>query len=217
MATSRTRDAVLRAATASLSAAVLVTAVRAARRRRREWRASGRYEHRSLTETLDVPADREPLYWLLRDATRVARVLDPQARVALLDGTRSQWTLTGPRGEPATWVVEIVGDVPELMVSWSVTDGPMPHHGRVQLSAAPGGTRVGARLEYTWSSELTGATGIEEEAPGRVLREALRRVCAAAAEPTAPSVRQPASRGEPVAPRGEPAAGPGEPSAQPRG
>jgi uncharacterized membrane protein len=180
---SRTRGTALRAATLALATAALVNAVRAARRRRRAWLAAGRYEYRALTETFDLPVDREPLYWLLREPGRAARLVDPDARVTPLDETHSRWTLTGPAGTPVTCAVEVMGDVPELMVSWSVPDGPLPHQGRVQLSPVPAGTRVQVRVRYPWSRRLASEAGITPGDPARVLRRATDRLRTLAAQP----------------------------------
>jgi uncharacterized membrane protein len=170
------RDAALRTATVTLAAAALVSAVRAARRRRRAWIAAGRYEYRTLTGTLDLPVDREPVYWMLREAHRAALLVDPDTEVTPLDDTRSRWTLAGPDGTPVTLTVEIIGDLPELMVSWSVPDGPLPHEGRVDLGLIPAGTRVHARVRHIWSRRLAGEAGIEADDPARVLQRAMDRL-----------------------------------------
>ncbi len=179
------RDSALRAAAMALAGTALVVAVRATRRRRQSWIAAGRYEHRALTETVDLPAHREHLYWLLRDPERAVRLLDPDARVVLLDATRCRATLTGPRGEPVTCLVEVVGDVPEMVVAWAVADGPLPHQGRVTLTPVPAGTQVRAQLRYAWSRRLQEESGIEPETPARVLRHAMNelRVQALSAQP----------------------------------
>jgi uncharacterized membrane protein len=166
------RGAALRAGTAALALAALVAAVRAARRRRRAWIAAGRYEYRALTETLDLPIARDHLYWLFRDASRMARLLDLDARVVPVDPVRSRWTLAGPGGEPVTCTVQVIGDVPELMVAWSVPDGPMPHRGTIDLERIPAGTRAHTRIRYAWSPVRAQAAGVAEDAPRRTLERA---------------------------------------------
>jgi uncharacterized membrane protein len=186
---SPTRDRAIGAATLALAAAVAVSAVRAARRRRRSWIAAGRYEYRALTETTVLPVLREHLYWLLREPTRVARLVDPDAEVEPLGDTRSRWTLAGPDGTQVSCLVEVIGDVPEMQISWLVPDGPLPHEGRIELTPVPPDTdlptvtEVRVRVRYAWSDRLARAAGIGAEEPARVLRRALRALATASAQP----------------------------------
>jgi hypothetical protein len=178
------RDKALRAATAALVTAAVVGAARAARRRRRTWVAAGRYEYRALTESFDLPVLRERLYWLLREPVRAARLVDPDATVEPLDENRSRWTVAGPGGTPVGCLVEVIGDVPEMMVSWSVPDGPLPHEGRVELTPVRGGTGVRVRVRFAWSDSMARAAGIGADDPARVLRRAVHRLRALSGEPS---------------------------------
>jgi uncharacterized membrane protein len=174
------RDRAVRTGTIVLATAAVVGAVQAARRRRRTWVASGRYEYRALTETFELPVLRERVYWLLREPARAARLIDPDALVEPLDDTRSRWSLAGPDGTRVRCLVEVIGDVPEMQISWSVPDGPLPHEGRVELDPAAVGTAVRVRVRYAWSDRL----GLADEDPARVLRRAVERLRAIAAEPS---------------------------------
>jgi hypothetical protein len=165
-----TQDAVLRAGTAAVTLAAVVAAVRAARRRRRSWIEAGRYEWRTLTETCRLPVGREPVYWLLCDPPRAARLIAPDARVDQIDAGR--WRLTLP-GRQTGCTVALTGDVPEFMVAWTVPDGPLPLRGRAELRpAADGDTWLRVRVRYRWSRSRAQAAGIDEQAPARLLRQA---------------------------------------------
>jgi hypothetical protein len=72
--------------------------------------------------------------------------------------------------------VEVLGDVPEVMFSWRVPNGPLPHRGRLDLVPVDGGTRVLVALRYGEARDA--GTGPDEETVRRVLRSALRRMAA---------------------------------------
>jgi uncharacterized membrane protein len=164
----------VRLGSAVLAVAVLVAAVRAARRRRRAWLAMGRYEERTTTETVTVPASTDRVYWLWRELPTLARLLDERAQVEIVDDGLSRWELAG-----VGCTVEITGDLPEEVISWRVPDGPLPHEGTVRLSPiggiGTGGTRIEVRLWYRWSSRWAKAAGVADSAPGDLLRQALHR------------------------------------------
>ncbi len=177
-----TQRAAWRAGTALAALAALVVAVRASRYRRTVRERAGRAEERTLTEQFTLPVERETLYWLLRDPERAVRLFDPDGEAWIVGDTHARWTVAGPDGRPVSCVVETTGDVPEMMLAWSVQDGPLPHHGRVDLlPGAAGGTQVSVRVRYTWPA------AVDEDAPARVLRRTVDRLRAAAARSAYPS------------------------------
>ncbi|MBO0868129.1 MAG: hypothetical protein J2P15_06150 [Micromonosporaceae bacterium] len=185
----------VRAATVAMTVAVAVAAVRAARRGRAAWKASGRPRQRRLNESVQSSASRQQVYWLCRDVRRLAQLVDPRVRVTEVDDVRSNWQI----GSVAC-TVEITGDVPELLLSWQVADGPVPHHGRLTLhpagtaNPAGGGTRIAVQVRYEWPPRTQDA-GIDTGAPDRLLRRALDAIAAQAAAPDRQPARSSGYRG----------------------
>jgi uncharacterized membrane protein len=176
-----TQRAAWRAGTALAALAALVVAVRVSRYRRSVRDSAERAEERTLTEQFTLPVERDVLYWLLRDPERAVRLFDPHGEAWVVGDTHARWTVTGPAGRPLTWVVETTGDVPEMMLAWSVQDGPLPHRGRVDLLPEDaGGTQVSVRVHYSWPA------AVDQDAPGRVLRRAVDQLRAAAARSAYP-------------------------------
>jgi uncharacterized membrane protein len=165
------RMAVAATATAATGALVAAAAIR-----NREALSGHRVTLRSVT--IDRPA--AVIYRFWRDLPRLAGALDRPAAVEVVDETTSRWTVHGPLGRTLHWTAEITEDQPDRTLAWRVTDGVLPHEGRLQLTDAPGdrGTEVHVSLRYELpggpvTAAVTTLTGDE---PDQVLRTCLRRI-----------------------------------------
>src|SRR2546423_52772 len=100
--------------------------------------------------------DVSEVYALWRDPRLLVPFVDERAHVELLDDIRSRWTVPGPDGDPVTCTAVLVDDVPEWVLAWRVTDGPLPHEGRVEFTRHGPGTvsQVTARLRYRLPPEM---------------------------------------------------------------
>lgn len=129
-----------------------------------------------------VTVDRPPaqVYAFWRDLRTLATSLDRATRVRELDRRLSQWTVDGPLDIPVEWTAEITEDVAERVLGWRVEDGPVPHEGRVEFTAAPNdrGTEVRVELRYDVPGGKLGATAarLTGDEPDQVLRTTLRRM-----------------------------------------
>ncbi|WP_117210767.1 SRPBCC family protein [Allorhizocola rhizosphaerae] len=150
---------VVAAATAAAAAtAVVVTA------RTRQRLSGPRVTMRSVT--VDRPAS--VVYGFWRDLPGLARALDREATVEVVDDRVSRWAVRGGR-----LTVEITGEEPDRMLSWRVDDGIVPHTGRMDLIEAPGGR--GTEMHVSLKYDLPGGP-ITGDEPDSVLRTLLRRI-----------------------------------------
>jgi uncharacterized membrane protein len=94
---------------------------------------------------------------------------------------RSLWTVPGPDGSRITCTAELTSDIPEWVVAWQVTDGPLPHEGRAEFTPHGPGTvsQIKVDLRYPWPP----AAELDPEAPRRVLRQALDNLAVATRRP----------------------------------
>lgn len=171
----RPGTAVTRVAVPALAVTVTVVAVlRALRRRHRAKVAGDRYEDREASRQIVVDLDRTRAYWLCREPGRVAASLDPAVRVVRVDDRWSQWVVPLPNGLDHLLTVEVVGDIPELLVAWRVADNWLPHEGTVRLAeAGPDRTELSVSLRYRWAGD--------HDPVDTWLEQALERVATAAA------------------------------------
>jgi uncharacterized membrane protein len=148
----RAATAATRVATLTVAVGMAVAVLRAARRRRRAWIALGRYEDRETTWNIVVDRDRTRVYWLCREPARVASALDPAARAVPMDDRWSRWVVPVSGGVDHVLAVEVIGDVPELLIAWRVADEWLPHEGTVRLAdAGPDRTELSVSLRYRWA------------------------------------------------------------------
>lgn len=169
-------DVLVRAGAVLLGAAVSVAALRAARRRRHAWVESGRYADREAVRRIVVDEDRTPTYWLLRDPQRLAERLGPPVRAETIDETWSRWSVPEPGGTERLLTVELVGDIPELLLAWRVDNGWLPHEGTVRLAdAGLGRTELAVTVRYRWSQEWASRAGVSDDPVDRLLATALER------------------------------------------
>jgi uncharacterized membrane protein len=174
-------SAAVRAGTVLLGAALSVAVLRAARRRRAAWVRGGRYEEREARRRIVVDLDRPQTYWLLREPERLAAVLDPSVRAEAVDDTWSRWSVPTPEGVARLLTVEVIGDVPELLVAWRVDNGWLPHEGTVRLAAAgTDRTEVSVAVRYRWSAQRAADAGVDGDPVDRLLSLALERIAGAA-------------------------------------
>ncbi len=173
----------MRAAVAAFAATVVVVAVRAARRGRREWRGEGRPERRETTATLVLPRPREQVYDLFRDVERLAAVLGPEVSVEILTDDSFVWVHSPQGREPVAVIVRLIGDLPEVLIAWETADPPLPHEGSVRFAFADGGTRtrLDVNLRYRWSAERAREVGIADDAVQALLRRLLTTLSESAA------------------------------------
>jgi uncharacterized membrane protein len=165
---------VTRVAVPALAVAVAVVGVlRAVRRRHRAKVTGGGYEDREVRRQIVVDLDRTHVYWLCREPARVAASLDPAVRVVRVDDRWSQWVVPLPNGLDHLLTVEVVGDIPELLVAWRVADNWLPHEGTVRLAeAGPDRTELSVSLRYRWTGD--------DDPVDAWLERALERVATAA-------------------------------------
>jgi uncharacterized membrane protein len=174
-------EVTIRIGTALLGAAISVAVLRALRRRRAAWVRQGRYEDREARRRIVVDQDRTRVYWLCREPARLAAVLDPAVRAESVDGTWSRWTVPTPDGVPRLLSVELVGDIPELLLAWRAGNGWLPHEGTIRLApAGTGRTEVSVTVRYRWSAEWAAGAGVRADPVDGYLTGALERVAVAA-------------------------------------
>lgn len=174
-------EAIIRIGTALLGAAVAVAVLRALRRRRAAWVRQGRYEDREARRQIVVDQDRTRVYWLCRDPARLAAVLDPAVRAEAVDDTWSRWTVPTPDRVPRLLTVEVVGDIPELLLAWRAGNGWLPHEGTIRLApAGTGRTEMSVSVRYRWSPEWAAAEGLSGDPVDGYLAGALERIAGAA-------------------------------------
>lgn len=170
----------MRAGAVLLGAAVSVAAVRAMRRRRRAWVRAGRYVEREAVRRIVVDGDRTRTYWLLRDPQRLADRLGPPVRAETIDETWSRWSAPEPGGQERLLTVEIIGDIPELLLAWKVDNGWLPHEGTVRFAdAGLDRTELWVTVRYRWSAERAGQAGVPGDPVDGLLATALDRLAAA--------------------------------------
>jgi uncharacterized membrane protein len=173
--------ATIRIGTALLGAALAVAALRALRRRRAAWVLEGRYEDREARRRIVVDQDRTRVYWLCREPARLAALFGPAVRAETVDDTWSRWTVPTPDGVPRLLTVEVVGDIPELLLAWRNGNGWLPHEGTIRLAAAgTDRTEVSVAVRYRWSAEWAAATGVRDDPVDAYLAGVLERVAGAA-------------------------------------
>jgi uncharacterized membrane protein len=180
-------EATIRIGTALLGAALAVAVLRALRRRRAAWIRQGRYEDREARRQIVVDQDRTRVYWLCREPARLAAALDPAVRAETIDDTWSRWTVPTPDGVPRLLTVEMVGDIPELLLAWRAGNGWLPHEGTIRLAAAgTGRTEVSVTVRYRWSTQWAADAGVSADPVDGYLAGALERVAGAARAAAAP-------------------------------
>jgi uncharacterized membrane protein len=134
------------------AAALALVVLRVVRRRRRGTQAAARYEDREATRTVVLNQDRTRVYWLCREPTRVAAALDADALAVPVDDRWSRWVVPASGGVDHLLAVEIVGDIPELLIAWRVADQWLPHEGTIRLAeAGPDRTELAVSLRYRWA------------------------------------------------------------------
>jgi uncharacterized membrane protein len=83
-------------------------------------------------------------------------------------------------GSTVHWTAEVTEDVPDRLLAWRVTDGPVPHEGRVEFTPAPTGrgteVRVSLHYELPGGPLASAAARISGDEPDLVLRTNLRRI-----------------------------------------
>ncbi|MGC4808590.1 cyclase [Micromonospora sp. DT233] len=171
MTSNGTRWALLGATTTV--AAVGVGRVVARRRRRHQpERQDGWYVVRRGI-TVDRPVDAVIGFWT--DRERLDRALAGWATLEQLDANRWRCRSGGP--DDGGWQAELTVDGPGRL-SWRVTDGPVPQHGRVELTPAPQDRGTEIRAELRWrSGPLRRSLGLAGGTdPDLGLRDALRRI-----------------------------------------
>ena len=172
-------DGLVRALTVVLGAVISVVTLRALRRRRRAWREAGRYEDREAARRIVVDADRTRTYWLLRDPQRLAARLGPPVRAETVDTTWSRWSVPEPGGLERLLTVEVIGDVPELLLAWRVDNGWLPHEGTVRFAdAGADRTELAVTVRYRWSAQWAVRAGVLRDPVDRLLATALDRLAA---------------------------------------
>jgi uncharacterized membrane protein len=174
-------QAAIRIGRALLGAALSVAVLRALRRRRAAWVHQGRYEDREARRRIVVDQDRTRVYWLCHEPARLAAALGPAVQAEAVDDTWSRWTVPTPNGVPRLQTVEMVGDIPELLLAWRAGNGWLPHEGTIRL--APAGTErteVSVSVRYRWSAEWAAAAGVSGDPVDGYLARALERIAAAA-------------------------------------
>ena len=180
-------DGFVRAGVVLLGGAVSVAALRAMRRRRRAWVEAGRYGEREAARRIVVDADRTRIYWLFRDPQRVADLLGPRVRAETVDDTWSRWSVPEPGGVERLLTVEMVGDIPELLLAWRVDNGWLPHEGTVRFAEAGlDRTELAVTVRYRWSQQWASRAGVSADPVDGLLATALDRVAAA----SGPAVRR---------------------------
>src|SRR5262249_49938456 len=107
--------------------------------------------------------------------------LDPAVRAETVDDTWSRWTVPTPDGVPRLLTVEVVGDIPELLLAWRTGNGWLPHEGTIRLAAAgTGRTELSVTVRYRWSPGWAAAAGVRDDAVDGYLAGALERIAEAA-------------------------------------
>src|SRR5215475_5506317 len=92
------------------------------------------------------------VYWLCHEPARAAALIDPAMRAVRIDDRWSQWVVPLPGGLDHVLTVEVVGDIPELLIAWRVADDWLPHEGTVRLAEAGSDrTELTVNLRYRWA------------------------------------------------------------------
>lgn len=157
----------------AVPAVAMAVAVLLLVRHRRRVRVADRYEDRQTERTIVVDRDRMRVYWLCREPERVAATLDPGVRAVRVDDRWSQWLVPAADGVDQLLSVEVVGDIPEMLIAWRVRDDWLPIEGTIRLAeAGPERTEVTVNLRYRWAGG--------DDPVNRWLERALDRVAAAA-------------------------------------
>jgi uncharacterized membrane protein len=174
-------EATVRIGTVLLGVALAVAVLRALRRRHAAWVREGRYEDREARRRIVVDQDVIRVYWLCREPARLAAALDSSVRAETVDSTWSRWTVPTPDGVSRLLSVEVVGDIPELLLAWRAGNGWLPHEGTIRLAAAgTGRTEVSVTVRYRWSPEWAAAAGVTGDPVEGYLAHALERIAGAA-------------------------------------
>ncbi|MBH0238004.1 SRPBCC family protein [Methylobrevis albus] len=101
--------------------------------------------------TVTIHRPKAELYDAWRDFARLPEFLENVESIAVLDETRSRWTVTGPAGTSFEFFSVITEDRPGEVIAWtSEPDADVRNSGRVEFRDAPGGrgTEVKATIAY---------------------------------------------------------------------
>jgi hypothetical protein len=170
---------VVRALTVAFGTVLTVAAVRAAWQRRHEWVTQGRYTDTEITDEALLAQPPLAVYELLADPIRFADAVALPGQFSRADIRRYRWN--GVPGTPPGQV-EIVADVPGIMVGWQMSGGPLAHRGTARLDSPDGArTRVEVAVRYRWSHDWAKQSGIADDAPAQVLGAVLERLAASVA------------------------------------
>lgn len=130
--------------------------------------------------TVTIHRPKQELYDAWRDFARLPEFLENVESIAVLDDTRSRWTVKGPAGTSFEFVSVVTEDRPGEVIAWtSEPDADVRNSGRVEFRDAPGGrgTEVKATIAYEPPGGPLGqifAKALQRE-PGLQVRRDLKR------------------------------------------
>jgi uncharacterized membrane protein len=194
----RRRTVLATVAVAGITAADVLTAIRATRFMRARERAM-RFK---AAVTVNRPPDEVYRFW--HDLENLPRFMYHLESVRMTGDRRSHWTAKGPAGRAVEWEAEIIEDKPDRVIAWRSMEGSkIPNSGSVRFMMAAGGrgTEVRVELGYAPPGGKIGkaVAKLFGEEPEQQVRDDLRRfkqvietgeVAQSEGSPTGLSVRQ---------------------------
>jgi len=103
-----------------------------------------------VAETVTINRPAQELYAFWRDPTNLLMVMDNIQAIAVIDDSRSRWTVKAPAGREVSWESVITKDVPGEEITWQSAPGAdVANSGRITFQDAGGrGTVVRAVIAY---------------------------------------------------------------------
>ena len=147
--TRRNRTIAATAASASVAALDVWSALRASRRAP----ARHPYEYAvTAKRAITVNRSREEVYQAWRDFRNLPRFMENLQSVEMMSENRSHWVAKAPAGTSVEWDALIVDDQPNERISWrSLPGSQVENAGSVRFATAPGerGTEIHIEIRYT--------------------------------------------------------------------
>jgi uncharacterized membrane protein len=138
-------------------------------------------QHRGIKvdKSITINKSAEELYSFWRDFENLPQIMSHLESVTDYGRGRSHWVAKGPMGMDINWDAEMVGDIPNRMISWRSLEGArVPNAGSVRFNEAPGrGTEITVSLKYNPPGGRIGAAiaRLFGEEPHMQIDEDLRR------------------------------------------
>lgn len=141
--------------------------------------AVGQHRGIKVDKSVTINKSAEELYSFWRNFENLPQIMSHLESVTDYGRGRSHWVAKGPMGMDVNWDAEIVGDIPNRMISWRSLEGArVPNAGSVRFNeVSDRGTEITVSLKYNPPAGRIGAAvaRLFGEEPHMQIDEDLRR------------------------------------------